>query len=57
MHVRFGFGNEDLVQTYSDFLTINILFCYSGTFGQVVLCPSLPNRAIKNRENCRSLGR
>ena len=41
--------------TYSDFLTSHILFCYSGTFGQAVLWLSLPNRAIKKWENCRSL--
>ena len=41
--------------TYSYFLTLHILFCYSSIFGQAVLWPSLPNRAIKNRENYRSL--
>ena len=43
--------------TYNDFLTLHILvlFSYSGRFGQVVLWPSLPDRAIKKRENCRSL--
>ena len=41
--------------TYSDFLTLCILFCYSGMYGQAVLWPSLPDRAIKKRENCLSL--
>ena len=41
--------------TYSDFLTLRILSCYSGMFGQAVLWPSFPNRAIKKRENCCSL--
>ena len=40
---------------YSDFLTLHILFYYSGTFGQAVLWPSLTERAIKKRENCRNL--
>ena len=40
---------------YNDFLTLHILFSYSGTFGQAVLWPSLPDWAIKKRENCRSL--
>ena len=40
---------------YNDFLTLHVLFSYSGTFGQAVLWPSLPDRAIKKRENCRSL--
>ena len=37
------------------FLTLHILFCYSGMFGQAVLWSSLPNRTIQKRENCRSL--
>ena len=41
--------------TYNDFLTLHILFSYSGMFGQAVLWPSLPDRAIKKRENCHSL--
>ena len=33
-----------------DFLTVDILFCFSGTFGQAVLWPSLPNWAINIEE-------
>ena len=43
---------------YNDFLTLHMLFFYSGTFdfqGQAVLWPSLRDWAIKKRENCRSL--
>ena len=39
----------------SDYITLHMLFCYSGMFGQAVLWPSLPDRVIKKRENCHSL--
>ena len=41
--------------TYFDFLTLHHFFSYLGTFGQAVWWPSLLDRAIKKRENCRSL--
>ena len=41
--------------TYSDFLTLHILFCYLGMFGQAVLWQSLPDQATKKRGSCRSL--
>ena len=33
------------------------MFGYLGKFGQAVLCPSLPDRATKKKENCRSLSK
>ena len=31
------------------------MFYYLGKFGQAILWPSLPDRATKKKENCRSL--
>ena len=39
--------------TYFNLLTQHI--CYLAKFGQAVLWPSLPDRATKKKENCRSL--
>ena len=35
---------------YANFLTLHILFCYVGTFGQAVLWPSFPNWVMKKEE-------
>ena len=42
--------------TYSNFLTFKHMFCNLGKFGKAVSWPSLPDRATKKKENCRSLG-